>query len=555
MLDAAKINELAEMTPQELADLLGPELDIYIQKMQKVEAAQRASKQLLTFMQYINPDPDAPDDITRSKYEVHALHKVLAEALEKVERGEMLRLALSVPPQMGKTAICTKGFPAWIAGKYPHRDTIIAAYNQNLAETFGTHIRRIIEGREFQEVFPKARLEGGVRSKKEMMFEDGGSINLIGRDGAGTGRSADLFIIDDPYKNKTDVDSLATREEVWSLYTRVVNSRMRNTGAVIVIHTRWSTDDLIARLTDPLNPYYNAEVAKDWTYINIPEIMDDEVVASILGKKVGDALWPERRSLKMLNTVRLMDPAGFSALHMGKPTPPEGAFFQVEHLHGYDHKQLPKNMRFYLAGDLAVSTKKTADKSAVGIWGIDSEPEPNLWLMPHLLWKRSATDETVEWIIDQAKQYGILTAYWEKGQIDNAVGPFLERRMMERVKKGEGQWFHLEKFPTTGDKGKRAQSFRSLCAQGRVKFPTFAPWWPAAKDHMLKFTGSGNDLEDDFADMCGIMGQAANQILRAHVPKATNVVSPKVGTLAWTRWASDADKRRRNMPGRIVRAF
>lgn len=555
MLDAAKINELANLPPEELAKLLGPELDTYIKKVAKADAAKRASKELLTFMQYINPDADDPDDIARSKYEIHALHRALAEALHKVERGEMLRLAISVPPQMGKTAICTKGFPAWIAGKRPHCDTIIAAYNQSLAETFGAHIRRIMESQEYQQVFPQLRFETGAKSKKEMMFENGGSITMIGRDGSGTGRSADLFIIDDPYKNKADADSLATRDEVWGMFTRVVNSRMRNTGAAIVIHTRWHEDDLIGRLTDPRNPHYNEEVAKTWTYINIPEIMDDDEVARILGKKVGDALWPERRSLALLNNVRLMDPAGFSALHMGRPTPPEGAFYQVEHLRGYAHSELPKNLRYYISGDLAVSTNKGSNKSAVGIWGVDSSPEPSLWLMPHLLWKRSSTDETVDWIIHNAKTHGVLTAYWEKGQIDNAVGPFLQRRLQEKVKAGEATWFHLEKFPTSGDKGRRSQSFRSLCAIGRVRFPTFAAWWPAAKDHMLKFTGSGDDMEDDFADMCGIMGQAAAQILRAHSPKVSNVIEPKVGTIAWTKWRSTQEQRMRNRPGRVIRAM
>ena len=107
-----------------------------------------------------------------------------------------------------------------------------------------------------------------------------------------------------------------------------------------------------------------------------------------------------------------------------------------------------------------------------------------------------------------------------------------------------------------GDKGKRAQSFRALCAVGRVRFPTFHPKWPAIKDHMLKFTGTGDDLEDDFADMCGLMGQGADKVLRAHVPKArSNVIEPRVGTLAWTRWASDTEKRMRNRPGRVVRAW
>lgn len=548
MLDTTKLADLSELSLEQLADTLGPEIDLYIKKLQKVDAARRARKDLLTFMRYLKPDPDDPDNIEKSRYDVQVFHKIIAEALTKVRDGEILRLAISMPPQMGKTEICTKGFPAWIAGQFPDRHAIIAAYNQDLAQEFGRNIVRIMESPEYRDVFPRMALEN--KAQKLISFSEGGAMAFIGRDGAGTGRAADLFIIDDPYKNKSDSDSLATREEAWALFTRVVNSRMRNTGAVIVIHTRWSEDDLIARLTDPTNPHYNESVAKTWTYINIPEIMDDAEIARILGKKLGDALWPERRSLALLNNVRLMDPAGFSALHMGKPTPPEGAFFKVEHLRGYERDKMPKNLRFYLTADLAVSTKSTADKSAIGVWGVDSEPEPNLWLHHMLYWKRGATDETVEQILEYARQFGILTAYFEKGQLDNAIGPFLERRMREKK-----CHFMIERFPTTGDKGRRAQAFRGLAAFGRVRFPTFAPWWSAAKDHLLKFTGSGDDREDDFADMCGLMGQAANIILRANVPKASNVLQPRVGTLAWTRWAADKEKRRVNTPGRIVRAW
>jgi phage terminase large subunit-like protein len=109
-------------------------------------------------------------------------------------------------------------------------------------------------------------------------------------------------------------------------------------------------------------------------------------------------------------------------------------------------------------------------------------------------------------------------------------------------------------FPVVGDKGKRSQSFRTLCAMGRVRFPTFAPWWPSAKEQLLKFTGTGNDKEDDFCDMCGIMGQASAQLISAGVKKENNVIEPKVGTLAWTRWAADREKSR-VAPGRIKRAW
>lgn len=540
-LDALNTIDLSNVTPEQLLDLLGDDVHLYAREAAKAAAAIKAKDSILGFMQFMMPDPNDEDNTAKSRYEIHAVHKLLAESLESVIAGKCLRLAISVPPQIGKSQLSTRGLPAWAMGKNPWRNIIVGTYNQTFAGDFGEDVRALMLHERFARVFPDCTLRTGSKSKEQLVTDRGGKISFIGRDGSGTGKSADLFIIDDPYKNKQDADSLAARDEVWGFFTRVVNTRMLNTGAVIIIHTRWHEDDLIGRLTDHTNPHYNEEVAKHWTYINIPEIMDDEKVAGILGKKLGDALWPERRNLDMLNQARLMDPVGFSALHMGRPTPPEGSFYKAEHFRGYERGSQPKEMRYYLTGDLATSTKNSADKTAIGVWGIDSEPHPNLWLMPQVFWKRSSTDASIDELISLAKMYGIFTAYFEKGQLDNAIGPFLERAMREAKPPVH---FALEKFPTNGDKGARSLSFRALCAHGRVRFPTFAPWWPAAKEQMLKFTGSGNDREDDFADMCGLIGVASNNLMRASAPQEEKILYPKVGTLAWTKWASNVERER-----------
>ena len=87
-------------------------------------------------------------------------------------------------------------------------------------------------------------------------------------------------------------------------------------------------------------------------------------------------------------------PGGFLRAAHGQADAAGGAFYQIEHLKGYEHKRLPKNMRYYLSGDLAVSTKQyRADKTAIGIWGVDESAEPSLWLMPTLYWKKAGADE------------------------------------------------------------------------------------------------------------------------------------------------------------------
>jgi phage terminase large subunit-like protein len=62
----------------------------------------------------------------------------------------------------------------------------------------------------------------------------------------------------------------------------------------------------------------------------------------------------------------------------------------------------------------------------------------------------------------------------EQGQIRSGVGPFLERRQIDRR-----AYVSREKFPTRGDKSVRAQSIRGRMALEGLYVPTRAPWFEA----------------------------------------------------------------------------
>jgi predicted phage terminase large subunit-like protein len=310
------------------------------------------------------------------------------------------------------------------------------------------------------------------------------------------------------------------------------SSRCNVFSAQIIIQTRWHEDDLIGRLTDPNNPHYHPLVAAQWKVINIPAIIQDEELATIMGKSVGDPLWPERFPLETLAVKQALDPVAFSALYMGKPTPPDGVFFKADDLLTYGPDEMPKVYRPYMSGDLALGTSKQNDHSCVGKWMLDEND--NLYLHPNLYWDRKKADESVEKIIDMMLDFQPMDTWWEKGQIDKAVGPFLMKRAAER----EIYNSSITALPVAGDKGYRASAIRGRMRSGKVRFPRWAPWWPAFKDILLKFTGSGDDAEDDPVDMCALIGQALGKQLKASKPSGTNVVNfPQSGTLAWVKWA------------------
>jgi hypothetical protein len=57
--------------------------------------------------------------------------------LEAVERGEIDRLMVFMPPSHGKSEKASKRFPAWYLGRKPERQIIAASYNSDLATDFG----------------------------------------------------------------------------------------------------------------------------------------------------------------------------------------------------------------------------------------------------------------------------------------------------------------------------------------------------------------------------------------------------------------------------------
>jgi predicted phage terminase large subunit-like protein len=531
------------MTPEQRQQEIA-RLELQAKATKRLIAAKKSRDDLIAFTRFTMPDPEDLDNPDLSRYEPAMHHKIIAAALQEVEAGRILRLAVSVPPQFGKSELTSRRFPPWVVGRNPDKHIMFGTYSQDFAEKFGYQVRGIIDRPDYRQVFPKVRLADGSKSRSQMTIHEYlGSLLFIGRGGMGSGNPAWLFVIDDPIKDAKEAQSATIRDDVWDWYTHVVEARCNVFSAQIIIQTRWHEDDLIGRLTDKNNPHYHPLVAKQWKVINIPAVIQDEEMAAIMGKKVGDALWPERFPLETLAVKQALDPVAYSALYMGSPTPPEGVFFKAEDIAEYSPDMMPKTFRPYMTGDLALGESKQNDHSCVGMWMLDEHD--NLFLHPAIYWDRKKADASVEKIIDMMLEHKPMDTWWEKGQIDKAVGPFLMKRAAER------KCYHgITALPLAGDKGFRASAIRGRMRMKKVLFPKWAPWWPRAKEQLLKFTGSGEDLEDDFVDMCSLIGQALGKQLRAEGPRTSNVIPMKTGTLSWIKHnakmqAREEDRRRK----------
>lgn len=499
-------------------------------------AVQEARENLVPFLRLTMPDPQDPDDASKSKYQVTPQAKLLCEIMEKVERGEEKRVAVSIGPQMGKSQIISRAAPAWSVGRNPYINQILGSYNQDFANEFGFESRNIIQSPVYSQVFPDVELLRGGTGKDLLVTAQGGKSAFVGVGGSGTGKPADRFIVDDPYRNAEDAGSQAYRDKVWNWFNGVVFSRCHDGTAIVIVHTRWNQDDLIGRLCDPNHPERNGlykGLERRWKYFNLPAVVEDPDLARALGltlekpsesiadpgdreaviEQFGDkpisSLWPGRKSLPLLAEAKQSDPYTFNSLYMGSPAPDDGEYFTKESLVEYEPHELPETLRVYGGSDHAVSSKQRRDYSVLGCFGIDEHD--HVWIFPDIVWKRMKTDQTVEEMLMQFRAHKPQLWWMEDELISKSFGPFLLKRM------GEERLYTTTLAPIrpTKDKETRARAIAGRMAQRRVHFPKHAPWWAAARGQMLTFPHGAND---DFVDWLSLIGLGLTTQVKAYAP-------------------------------------
>lgn len=454
--------------------------------------AERARRSLGAFTSYTEPN-----------YEDARHQRILDEHLEAVERGEIDRLMVFMPPRHGKSEKTSKRFPAWYLGRNPKRQVIAASYNSDLATDFGREVRNIMAGPEFGDVYPGVRLRQDSKAADRMNTSHGGAYFAVGVGTATTGRGAHLGLIDDPFKDREDADSENQREKVWNWYRSTFYTRLMPGGAVVLVQTRWHEDDLAGRL---LELQGRKEDGGEWTVLDLPAIQD------------GKALWPEWYDLPALQRIKAtIGPREWSALYQQRPQPDEGTFFQRDWLREWDSK--PKSLNVYGSSDYAV-TEGDGDYTVHQVWGVDADGA--LYRLGG--WRgQTSSDKWIEAKLDLIKQHKPFAWFGEAGVIQKAVEPMLKRRMNERK-----VYCRLEWLPSIHDKPTRARGFQARAAMGKVRFE------PGAD--VSEYLAFPAGKHDDEVDASSLMGRALDM---AHPA----IVSAKLSEQKRDRW-NDAFKER-----------
>lgn len=526
--------DLEKQRQRDLDDIAGG-----LKLLQRQQAILKSKASLLAYTRLTMPHPDDPNDATLSLYEEELFHSAVAEALEKVIAGEIPQLIFCMPPRHGKTELATKRLVAWVSGRFPSWDIAVASYSDKMAEDMGADTRAILSSRAHKQVFPDYRLRRGGNAKDNIQTEKGGRLVFVGRGGALTGRGMHLGIGDDLFKDHEEARSQAIRDQAWNWFTKVFMTRRMGRKLVILVMTRWHSDDVIGRLTDPENPHYNAEEAKRWKIIRLPAISEEPCAennfqADPLGRKPGEALWPARYDLDFLHSQQRLDPLGFAALYQQRPSVADGVLFLRENVRYYNKADLPDNLNFYCGSDHAVKTGQRNDFTVMLKAGVTKQSDIYL---TECFWQRVPTNIAVNQMLTMARG-GQRPLLWFSGKdhITGSIGPFLYKEMQ-----AQNTYFNLRELADVADKEQKAQPIAALFALGKVYFPKGEPWVERAVNELLAFP---NGLKDDFVDALANIGRGL-RFQHGKTATAPKKPEPKFGTLAWVKMQDKFNEQKR----------
>lgn len=439
---------------------------------------------------------------TLPKYKADPFHNLVASKLEAVERGEIKRLMIFAPPRHGKSELSTRRFPAYFMAKRPDRNVISASYNGDFATTFGREVRNIVSSEQFSTLHPEISIRSDNRAADEWELKQGGKYFAVGVGTGTTGKGAHLFLIDDPVKDRKEVESLGFRNDQWDWYRDVVYTRLEEEAAIVLTLTRWHYDDIAGRLIDLMNEGKGLP----WEILNLPaipivkkikhedgsaeEILNDDgtVPGDALGRKPKEPLAPNRFSYAaLMDRAEVLGDRSFSALYQQQPMSADGGMFKA--IWFPVATELPAKRVRVRAWDFAAS--------ADGDWTVGvlmSKDTNGIFYIENVIRFRGSPLEVEKRVFQTAQNDGRSTTIvipQDPGQAGKAQASNFIRRLAG---------YKIKAIRPTGSKETRAAAFAAQAEGGNVKMVK-GSWNQSFTDELETFPlGTYDDQVDASAD-------------------------------------------------------
>lgn len=391
-------------------------------------------------------------------------------------------MVVNEPPRHGKSR--TAGLLVeWVLGNDQTQKIMTGSYNETLSTMFSKNVRNdIMEVKAdqsrivFSDIFPGVRIKRGDGAMNLWSLEDGHNNYLAtSPTGTATGFGASLLIIDDLIKNAEEANNELTKEKHWNWFTDTMLSRLEEDGKIIIIMTRWASDDLAGKALE-----YFTEAGQKIRHISMKALLNPET---------HEMLCPEVLSYRSYrNKVRAMGADIASANYQQEPIDLKGRLYTRFKTYSGDLPRF-KEIRNY------TDTADTGDDYLCSInYGVTFSNEA--YILDVLY-----TKEPME-VTESATARMLLNGKVNLARIESNNGGRGFARNVRRIMEQElgSNYTTIKWFTQTHNKQARIYS-NSAWVMEHIYYPE--DWrnrWPEYYDSMIKYQREGKNKHDDAQD-------------------------------------------------------
>lgn len=375
---------------------------------------------------------------------VNADHiRILANEVMKLVLDNPYYLAVSQSPQTSKSSFITLTLPLWLIFNDPRTKIMIVTSGNHLVQKFGIQIRELVNkiGHNFG-----IYLADKKQSNDYMMFQDKngnlfpGSIKIATPGGSITGHDIDWIIIDDPYSGNIDeLNSYQLNKKIeW--YKLKILQRIKPKTRHILLHTRWSSLDLIG--------YARKEMNDRFAFVTLPAILP-----------TNKSIWPEMYPLSFWEQKRKeVGDMFFQAVYMQQPIDLSTEFFEISKITANRAIKNFYPIRHVRAWDKAYGKYDASDFTAGALCSANKDGEIMLEDLVYGQFKSRTKSKAKETAIKDG--YGVKIGM-EFGK--NEDGKFLYEEWRDSVFSG----YNFQKLTPMISKEDRASKLRRIIYDGK----------------------------------------------------------------------------------------
>lgn len=419
----------------------------------------------------------------RGRHTVYCADRVLTKLREgnpmgpPGTHGDDQFLAAFLPVRHGKTTFFGMYLVTWLMGVFPGIKILFVTYSDDRARKWGS------DARDLMKEWGPSMFGVTVRSDRESgqfwATSSGSEMRSVGMGGQITGEGFHVVVVDDTIKDPIEADSPTTKRQQVEWYYETLLNRMEPGGLMLFTVARWREDDLPGQVCWAASE--DDDDVDDWEIIRFPALAeapepdDDspedwpEQWRDEIGRKDGEALWPEYWSAKRLrrkkaNLLTRGQQSTWDALYQQNPTPKEGGSFKVDK---WRYAGILPDLRVTCrAWDLSASLRK-------GDWTVGVKmglgPDNEVYIL-NVVRDRLDPAGVQNLVVLTAHQDGyecLIAMEEEKGASGKSNSATFQQKLL-------GYQFHPE--PVVGKKEARANSYAAHQGNGYVYIVKDGMW-------------------------------------------------------------------------------